>query len=66
MMMHARSGGSVLFLSLFASYTLAQDDNPCKSFGVDFQDQGTYFQNSNSSDPFTFVSDFEGIVPGCT
>lgn len=32
----------------------------CESFGVDFVDQGTYFQNSLSTDNFTFVSRFEG------
>lgn len=32
----------------------------CSSFGVDFQDGGVYFQNSLSTDPFTFVSQFEG------
>jgi hypothetical protein len=35
-------------------------DNPCKSFGIDFQDKGSYFQNQSSSDDFTFVSTFEG------
>ncbi|KAL1588707.1 hypothetical protein WHR41_02494 [Cladosporium halotolerans] len=38
----------------------ADYDNPCKSFGIDFQDKGKYFQNISSSDPFTFVSTFEG------
>ncbi|KAL8821165.1 MAG: hypothetical protein Q9191_007365 [Dirinaria sp. TL-2023a] len=33
------------------------------SFGVDFVDQGTYFQNSLSTDNFTFVSRFEGQCP---
>lgn len=32
----------------------------CESFGVDFQDGGSYFQNISSTDPFTFVSIFEG------
>lgn len=35
-------------------------DNPCKSYGIDFQDKGSYFQNKSSSDDFTFVSTFEG------
>lgn len=30
------------------------------AFGVDFQDQGSYFQDSLSTDSFTFVSRFEG------
>ena len=32
----------------------------CLSFGMDFQDGGSYFQNNASTDPFTFVSQFEG------
>lgn len=32
----------------------------CVSFGVDFQDGQSYFQNSLSNDPFTFVSEFQG------
>ena len=47
-------------LAVFAQVTYTQDDNPCKSFGIDFQDQGTYFQNSLSTSNFTFVSEFTG------
>lgn len=54
------SSAKLLAFSLLAQYTFAQD-NPCKSFGVDFQDGGSYFQNVNSTDPFTFVSKFEGM-----
>lgn len=32
----------------------------CESFGVDFQSGGTYFQNVNSTDPFTAVQEFTG------
>ena len=41
---------------------LAQDDtpNPCVAYGMDFQNGGSYFQNSNSNDNFTFVSEFDG------
>lgn len=39
------------------------EDNPCKSYGIDFQDRGAYFQNISSKDPFTFVSTFEGCQP---
>jgi hypothetical protein len=53
----------------FAVGSIAQDqqdspeyDNPCKSFGIDFQDGGSYFQNQSSSDDFTFVSTFEGCA----
>ncbi|PNS20951.1 hypothetical protein CAC42_2882 [Sphaceloma murrayae] len=42
---------------------LAQDDT-CQSFGIDFQDEGSYFQNISSADPFTFVSAFEGCQAG--
>lgn len=64
----------LLMLGLLASRTMAQDDtatcdyddpdwsNPCVSYGVDFQDQGSYFQNISSTDPFTFVSFFEGMT----
>ncbi|KAL5404539.1 hypothetical protein PMIN06_006252 [Paraphaeosphaeria minitans] len=41
-----------------------QDSDPgpalCNSYGMDFQSGGTYFQNSLSSDNFTFVEQFEG------
>ncbi|KAF2103703.1 hypothetical protein NA57DRAFT_18329, partial [Rhizodiscina lignyota] len=42
--------------ALFAQRAVAD----CVSFGMDFQDGGSYFQNSLSTDPFTFVSQFEG------
>jgi len=51
-------------LPLLAFAQDASDDSDasqqCQSFGVDFQDQGSYFQNISSSDPFSFVSIFEG------
>jgi hypothetical protein len=54
-------------LTFLACRSLAQDqqddpeyNNPCKSYGIDFQDGGSYFQNKSSSDDFTFVSTFEG------
>ncbi|KAF2449302.1 hypothetical protein P171DRAFT_469387 [Karstenula rhodostoma CBS 690.94] len=41
-----------------------QDSEPgsslCHSYGMDFQSNGQYFQNSLSSDNFTFVEQFEG------
>ncbi|KAF2020698.1 hypothetical protein BU24DRAFT_445873 [Aaosphaeria arxii CBS 175.79] len=37
---------------------LAVDYPICRSFGMDFQHRGSYFQNSLSSDSFTFVSQF--------
>lgn len=48
-------------LATVVSMVLAQDQyETCESFGIDFQDKGSYFQNKSSSDPFTFVSTFEG------
>ena len=32
----------------------------CRSFGVDFQDGGSYFQDITLTDPFTFVEEFQG------
>lgn len=38
-----------------------EHDNPCHSYGIDFQDKGgPYFQNISSPEDFTFVSTFEG------
>ena len=44
----------------WSALVASQDSNPCQSFGIDFQDGGTYFQNSLSNTPFTFVETFEG------
>ena len=49
------------FLLFLARFVDAQS-NPCISFGKDFQDQGSYFQNSQSDDDFTFVQEFEGTA----
>ncbi|KAI9709569.1 MAG: hypothetical protein M1820_003329 [Bogoriella megaspora] len=51
--------------ALFALTSLAQDiidnkDSTCYSFGIDFVDGGSYFINTNSNEPFTTVSQFEG------
>lgn len=32
----------------------------CESFGIDFTSGGTFFQNQNSSDPFTALQEFSG------
>lgn len=32
----------------------------CESFGIDFTSGGTFFQNSNSTDPFTAIQEFKG------
>jgi hypothetical protein len=38
-----------------------ETENPCRSYGIDFQDNGgPYFQNISSPEKFTFVSTFEG------
>ncbi|KAI9714342.1 MAG: hypothetical protein M1820_000303 [Bogoriella megaspora] len=50
------SSGALLALGLFGANAVAK----CVSYGMDFQDKGSYFQNSLSTDPFTFVSQFEG------
>lgn len=50
-------------LSVFASLLSVAVTDPnsiCFSYGVDFVDEGSYFINSLSSDPFTCVSTFEG------
>jgi hypothetical protein len=56
----------VMALAAIARPTLAddgddsEDTQTCFSYGIDFQNQGSYFQNVSSTDPFTFVSIFEG------
>ncbi|KAF2706996.1 hypothetical protein K504DRAFT_384493 [Pleomassaria siparia CBS 279.74] len=54
---------SALGLLALGARTVVADDSPtCVSYGMDFQDGGSYFQNSLSSDDFTFVSQFEGTL----
>lgn len=54
---------AALALGLFAlrasAGTAAASYPTCESYGVDFQSNGTYFQNISSTDDFTFVSMFE-------
>jgi hypothetical protein len=50
----------IALLATLAQVTYTQDGNPCKSFGIDFQDKGTYFQNVMSTEGFSFVSEFTG------
>ena len=40
--------------------TCANPSATCQAYGVDFQNGGSYFQNTLSSDDFTFVSQFSG------
>lgn len=48
-------------LALGGRTVLAQDGATCLAYGMDFQNGGSYFQNSLSSDNFTFVSQFDGM-----
>lgn len=49
------TGATLALLSLVPSVF-----GDCESFGVDFTSGGTFFQNSNSSDPFTAIQEFTG------
>lgn len=51
------AGKFALLSAIFLPQVWSQD---CVVFGVDFQDQGTYFQNSLSPEDFNFVSRYEG------
>ncbi|KAI9654428.1 MAG: hypothetical protein M1831_005394 [Alyxoria varia] len=62
--------GVVCLLAFFFGISLAQDypdcpepDKVCDSWGIDFMSDGTYFQDTNSQDPFTFVEQFTGCQP---
>jgi hypothetical protein len=56
------SASKLILLAFFAQQTLADASPSCIAFGVDFQDGGSYFQNSLSNSDFTFVSQFEGSL----
>jgi hypothetical protein len=44
-----------------ASYASCPDQNAvCKSYGVDFHNGGSYFQDITSTDDFTFATVFTG------
>ena len=49
------AGATLALLSLIPNVL-----GDCESFGVDFTSGGTFFQNSNSSDPFTAIQEFKG------
>lgn len=49
------AGATLALLSIVPSVL-----GDCESFGVDFTSGGTFFQNKNSSDPFTAVQEFTG------
>ncbi|KAK5005864.1 hypothetical protein LTR28_007188, partial [Elasticomyces elasticus] len=48
--------------ALSLSFLSASVSATCYSYGMDFQNGGTYFQNISSSAPFTFDSQFEGCA----
>jgi hypothetical protein len=48
------------FAALLSSVISDDPNSICYSYGVDFIDEGSYFINSLSSDPFTSVSTFKG------
>jgi hypothetical protein len=64
------AGAAVLITSIAVVPSLAYnsscnaDDyvNPCQSYGVDFQDGGSYFQNSLSNEDFNATQEFEGCA----
>jgi hypothetical protein len=53
-----------LALGALTAQKVLADDPPayptCLSYGMDFQNGGFYFQNSLSTEPFTFVTQFDG------
>lgn len=67
-----RFKGSLSALALLAHHSWAQNatsypncpapQSQCNSYGIDYQNGGSYFQNSLGSNPFTFVSQFEGDI----
>lgn len=48
---------SLLLLAIIFVVGVSAD---CQSYGIDFVDGGSYFQNISSSDDFTFITQFEG------
>lgn len=48
--------------AFFTKACLSQDCGDCQSYGIDFLNDGSYFQNSDSSDPFTALQEFEGCA----
>jgi hypothetical protein len=53
---------AALLLTAWSSLAWAQSDNPCQSFGVDYQDGQSYFVNSLSNASFTMVEEFTGCA----
>lgn len=46
----------------FVQICLGQECGDCQSYGIDFLNGGSYFQNSDSTDPFTALQEFEGCA----
>ncbi|PSN72804.1 hypothetical protein BS50DRAFT_568407 [Corynespora cassiicola Philippines] len=51
---------SLSALATLLSSVVSDPNSVCLSFGVDFVDEGHYFINSQSTEPFTCVSKFQG------
>ena len=59
--MRTTSSSRLLLAGVLAGYAVAQDcSTVCQSQGEDFVDGGSYFQNINSTDPFTAYETFAG------
>ncbi len=62
MALYRTFAGVAIAAVIFARAASAEET--CISFGMDFQNGGSYFQNSLSQESFTFVSQFERKTPG--
>ena len=54
--------GVILIVCTLSDTVLSQTCGNCQSYGTDFVDGGSYFQNSLSSASFTAVQYFEGCT----
>lgn len=52
----------ILLFALSSRSALSQECGECHSYGIDFQPDGSYFQNSNSTDPFITLQEFQGCA----
>jgi hypothetical protein len=58
--MYTSRFASLSALAALLTLALTDPNSVCFSYGVDFVDEGNYFINTNSNDPFTCVSTFQG------
>jgi len=58
-----RITGAALLASALLSPAAAQNCTTCQSFGTDFVDGGSFFQNSQSTANFTAYQEFTGCQP---